>query len=545
MSSDSKRRRVGEGGSSGGDGIPPVGGNDHQNDNTSVHRELSEMKSIMNDLMNQNRTQAENISSMLQMMQSQSRDINQLTQANDTMQGDINRLTQKCHSIETSILDNSTATSLLRTTCDRIEDKQKYHERLLQNQKWVYSAPRPSGEYWSSLDDEDEFDEVEDFLKQIQQCTEEMRYGTGNGEIEISTGIGIPYNEEFLPHWKEFANALKQYHYHLKQTPDILSSLDLWNMELPDKVIDLLSNAFESTYFQKIDLRNNNFGQKGMNFTLKYLKSNRNLKEFCLEDNPIDNITDIKKLCKIIRSHPSTKTLHLIGCRGDNINGYEMLKMIMNAGKTKLEEINLSNNRISATEGGTFISDFLATNPCLENLYLDGNCLNDNDAVSIAESLKQNHLLSFLDLTNNNLTKTGWMALRKAEFNNTSLNAAADSNHTCNIKYPPDGSALIEAIDTSEMNGDRNLTLAFDPTWVRRKKIYKVSSRNRELSNVEHFDDIHVKLLPKMLSSIQEYSNYQDDNISQDRGHVHPLSIVYEICRNWEESIAVFEALSS
>ena len=50
MSSESKRRRVGEGDSGGGDGVPPVGG-DHQNDNTSVHRELREMKSKMNELM--------------------------------------------------------------------------------------------------------------------------------------------------------------------------------------------------------------------------------------------------------------------------------------------------------------------------------------------------------------------------------------------------------------------------------------------------------------------------------------------------------------
>lgn len=82
---------------------------------------------------------------------------------------------------------------------------------------------------------------------------------------------------------------------------------------------------------------------------------------------------------------------------------------------------------------------------------------------------------------------------------------------------------------------------------MRQKKIYSVlSSRNRELSNVEHFENIHVKLLPNMLNSIQNYSNYhEDDDISQVRGHVQPLSIVYEVCRNWEESIAVFEALSS
>ena len=109
-----------------------------------MHRELREMKSKMNELVG-------NMTNMLQMMQSQSNainnmqgDTNRLTQANDTMQGNINRLTQKCHSMETSILDNSTATSLLRTTCDRIEDKQKYHDVMLQNQKWVYSAERPS-----------------------------------------------------------------------------------------------------------------------------------------------------------------------------------------------------------------------------------------------------------------------------------------------------------------------------------------------------------------------------------------------------------------
>jgi len=375
MSSESKRRRVGEGGSCCGDGMPPVGGGDHQNDNTSVHRELSEMKSIMDELMNQNRTQAENISRMLQMMQSQSRDISQLTQANDTMQGKINRLTQKCHSIETSILDNSTATSLLRTTCDRIEDKQKYHDVMLQNQQWKYSAPYPSDDYWTTLD-EDEDEQAEKFLKQIKTYTEEMRYGTGNGEITLNAHL--PYNEEFLPHWQEFAKALKQYHYHLKQSPDIVSSLELFNMELPDTVIDLLSNAFESTHFQKFDLRHNNFGQKGIKFALKYLRSNQSLKELYLFGNPINNIADVKILCNITRFHPSIKLLHLIGCRGDDINGYEMLKMIMTAGRSILTNINLSRNQIS-TEGGTFISDFLATDPILETLDIEGNQINDDD----------------------------------------------------------------------------------------------------------------------------------------------------------------------
>jgi len=163
------------------------------------------------------------------------------------------------------------------------------------------------------------------------------------------------------------------------------------------------------------------------------------------------------------------------------------------------------------------------------------------------KALKQNRNLSFLDLTNNNLTKTGWKALRKAEFDNASLNAAADSNHTCNINYPSEDSEEIEGLDIIEMNGNRNFTLAFSTKGVRQKKIYSIlSSRNKDNSNVGHFKDIQVKLLPNMLHSIHKYSNYHEgEGICQVRGHVQPLSVVYEICRNWEESIAIFEALSS
>jgi len=516
---NTKKRRVG-----GGDtGVSDNGGGS----------ELAAIKSMMQELVQQNRTQIDMISNMQGKI--------------NNMQGEITRLSQKCNTTETTIksvkVSQGKSLAAINSRFDEVNDKLKYHDILLQNQGWKYSAPHPSTEYWSNFD-EDEENEAEDFLNHIKKSTEDMRYGTGDGEIEINANVS--YNEELLPHWEEFAEALEQYHYHLKQTPDIVSTLELLNVELPETVIDLLSNAFESTHFQKIDMRHNGFGQKGINFTLKYLRSNRNLEELYLVGNPINNIADVKKLCKILRQHPSIENLALDNCKGGDINGYVMLTRIMTAGKNKLKLIRLSNNSIS-TEGGTFISDFLTTNPILENLSLEGNQLDDQDAIGISNAMKQNNHLCFLKLTDNNITKVGWMALREAEFDNTSLNAAADSNHMCNMKYPPDGSELIEGLDIIEMNGDRNHTLAFNAEVVRQKKIYSVlSSRNRDNSNVGHFEDIQVKLLPNMVHSIQKYSNYyQDDDISQAMGHVQPLSIVYEICRNWDESLAVFEALSS
>jgi hypothetical protein len=188
----------------------------------------------------------------------------------------------------------------------------------------------------------------------------------------------------------------------------------------------------------------------------------------------------------------------------------------------------------------------------LITLKLDDNQLNDNDAIAIAGALKHNKNLRVLRLMDNNLTKAGWAALRKAEFDDTSLNSAADSNHTCAIKYP----TIVQGLDTSEMNGDADSGYCLVPNHVRQKKVYSVlSSRNRQCSNVGHFDDLPVEVFPDMLNTIQQYSNYhvqeytprQDDDsdMSQNSHDVSSLSLVYEICRYWDKSLAAYELLSS
>ena len=426
----------------------------------------------------------------------------------------------------------------------------------MKNQQWKYSAPRPSEEYWNNTVGEDEVAAAESFLTQIKQHTEEMRYGTSNRKVVIDPELiddELPYNEAFLPHWEEFATALEQHQYCLKSLPrDSDTELKLFDMELPDTVLSLLSKGLESTNFTRFVLRDNNFGQAGIEFALKYLKNNRILKKFNLYNNPFDNISDIKQLCQVVKNHPSVEEIDLVGCRGEEVDGYEMLQMIMNAGKSNLTSIVLSYNEIS-TGGDTFISDFLADNPILETLFLDGNQLDDNDAIAIASALKQNTILRTIGLRDNNISKSGWEALRKAEFDDTSLNSAADSNHTCLIDYPS-GDDEIQGLDTSEMNADTDSSFTRIPTFVRQKKIYSVLSlRNRNCSNVGHFDDVPVEFLPDMLCTIQQYSEYHTGNSEnvpehtpcQDTNDVNSLSLVFEVCRYWDKSLAVYELLSS
>jgi len=263
---------------------------------------------------------------------------------------------------------------------------------------------------------------------------------------------------------------------------------------------------------------------------------------------------NVRRLCKIIKLHPSIESLELLMCVNEEINGYEILQLIMTAGKDNFKSINLSGNRIT-TAGGSYISDFLLNNSILKHLSLSENGLDDNDAKAFAAALKHNTTLRTLDLSHsritgaplnrfNRISEEGWAALGKAIFDDTSLNSAADSNHSCCIYQERDG------LDRFEINGkpygENPLP---NPVYVRQKKIYSIlSSRNRDCSNVDHFDeDMSVELLPDMLTSIQRCSNYHEaeDGPPKSQDDVIPLSIMYEVLQKWDSSLAVFESLSS
>jgi len=279
-SNNTKKRRVG--------GDTPAVETDNNNN------ELIAIKSSIDELVHQNRTQNDNIANMLQLMKGMKDDMKGMQSEMKDMRGEIAQLRKKC--------DKSSADIISRF--DGMENKQKHHDVLLKNQKWEYSAPGLTVSYLDSIG-VDQRDEVEDLLRQIQKYTEEMRYGTSDGDITLDINE-VEYNEELLPHWKEFANALEQYKYDLKFSPkDNKSILQLVGMELSDEVVDLLSEALKSTHFRHVLLQDNNFGEKGAGFALDYLKGNDKCEEFAFRDN-VMGTQNVEELCRIIPlQHPS------------------------------------------------------------------------------------------------------------------------------------------------------------------------------------------------------------------------------------------------
>jgi len=520
MSSSMKKRRVVGGGGSSGDN--DIGGG------VSVSEELKDIKSTM--------------SAMLCMMKDMQGVMNSMQKDMNGMKKDITKLTKKCGGMEKSIKDIDETVDDVEETLDDMRKRQKYLKALLQNQKWEYSAPRPSEEYWNNLDDQEiDEDSPEEFLADIQKCTKEMRYGNGDGDIQIFIHApGLLYNEELFPHWKEFANALRQYQYHQKCShTGRITLLSLWGMELSDEVVDLLSRALESTYFEQFGLGGNrNFGEKVIKFALDYFENNDSCKRFTLHENPMNNMEDIKRLCKIVKEHPTITELSLCECS----ISLEMVKAIIKSGRKKLRAIDLGGNSISTGGDDTFISDFLANNKILRSLFIHDNQFNDDDALLIAGAMKYNTSLRVLDIGGNNVANIGWEALGKAVFDKTSLNSASDSNHTC----------TIGGNDLGSVNGNVKNQEVFYPVNIRQKKVYSIlSARNRTLSNVDHFDDdMPVELLPNILTTIERYAKYhetneEDDAPPRDSQDVKPLSVVFEILQRWDKSLAVFEALIS
>jgi len=524
MSSSMKKRRVVGGDSAAADD----NGIDSGSGGASVSEDLKDIKSTMSEMMSM-------VKGMHDEMKDMRKDMN-------GMQKEITKLTKKCGGMEK--LDKKF--DGIEETLDDMRKRQKYIRVLLKNQKWEYSVDRPSEEYWDNLDDDEgEDDAAESFLSDIQNSTEKMRYGS-DGDIQISAPL--LYNEELLPHWEEFSNAIEQYQYHQKCSHRGRKTFSLMGVELSDPILGLLSQSLQSTYFEQFALGLNlNFGEEGIKFALDYLENNDSCKRFSLHNNPMNNMEDIQRLGNIVKEHPTIKELILHGCIGEGMNGYEMLKTIMISGRNKLKMISLDDNSIS-TGGDTFISDFLANNKKLKTLSMTENQLDDNDALLIAGAVKHNTTLSVIYLTDNNLTSTGWEALSRSLFDKTSLNTAADSNHTCSIEGFSPIEEGITPLGQENVNAEEYLCC---PVCLRKKKVYSIlSARNRSLSNVDHFnDDMPVELLPHMLNTIERYANYHetnedDDAPPQDTRDVKPLSIVFEILQRWDKSLAIFEALS-
>ena len=543
----SKRRALGNGGYT----ALPDRTNTHDSNGQSYYESRGLYDMAMEELLDHCRSQTKILLDMeneirLQRaeMDSMKGQMNLQTSEMASMRDEMHRLAKKCNTAEAAFQG---IMNRVDSRLDMHEKRQKYHQIMIKNQKYEYKVahPRlygaePDGFRDSTQHDRSLVRSVESFFEQVKRETCKMRHGEGTGNVSLM--VNVPYRNIFISHWEEFADALEEHQFMLdclEQDEERSPGLQLYDVDLSHPYLrQILSKALQKTHFKRFSLMNNNLGHGNIDFALDYVAGNKLLQSFKLARNTIDSVEDANWLCEIIKDHPSINQLSLVQCFGEDIPVQkDMLSSIIAAGRSKLQCLHYSCNSVQKDEM-SYLSDILATDPILDTLILSNNGICDQDVFMIANALKSNTNLRTLILDNNHITAEGWSALRRAEFDCTSLNSAASSNHTCGINYGdvPHGQTYINNRE-------------FNTCAVRAKKIYAVLTTRNELNlNVCYFDKVPVTLLPAMLESTQKYSKYHllGELVSPEKDkYAEPLSIVYEVLRGWDKAMSVYESLGS
>ena len=436
----------------------------------------------------------------------------------------------------------STLENMLKSTSQSTMAQLKYHEMLIRNQSWEYSAPLLSMEELS-YDYTDEYASfLHDMSRRLENTTIAIRRGDFPNRDEGDKGIkvqgfvmdnlGLEDYEDFDlglldPHWEEFTDALKLF----KPAFDLIvdgeeTFIEFDSVQLSRRQTQLFIDALKGTRFTTFTFQYRQFFYGGMRAMVSMINNSRYLQKLRLEHMDLRRNV-IAQLCSAIVNHPSLVNVVMLECydtypHDDNL----MLLLPLFQNESKLEKLSLSCNslRIRDVNISRQLANSIATNVTLTELELTVNELSDNDVILIADALTSNTTLRRLDISHNNVNEDTAMALRRVQCDERSLNAIADSNHSCRIETDYDG-ALEYYINGHEC---RKMNRA-------RKMCRLLSSTNESL--LQNFVDIDLKVLPDALAAILKYSSMLKKQNLHDTG---ALSVVYKIMRNWDKVPSLF-----
>lgn len=270
--------------------------------------------------------------------------------------------------------------SSLKSRLDIMERGKKPHE------DWEYSAPVPSTEELEAMGYEEELDDgaefVEDLLGQFETTATNLRWGAcesvsiGDNSCEDSV---VTYNDFFLPHWRELADALS-----FLKDGDVLKDFSLMNIELPRHIVVLLKNSLRGKKLQIECLRFEGvkFGGTDLFDRTDFaadLLSTCTVNTFRFENIAIDYHFELNRLCDAInKSSSSLRQVGLACCNnvqtvpgGGNAEmvGYNLLCSILENNK-ELDEVSFKAMKVMIPENDERLSDLLRESPKLHVLDL-------------------------------------------------------------------------------------------------------------------------------------------------------------------------------
>ena len=269
-------------------------------------------------------------------------------------------------------------------------------------------------------------------------------------------------------------------------------SLTINSIEIPKLLMDELAKAlklkseFDSSPYT-ITFNNNNFGRgrnrDGSSVIPQIIREGIYLQSISITNNII-NSKVASSLSTVIADHAHLKNVELSDSGLGNNTTRNLSSILSSCHNIRLELLRLNNINLHE-RGVTVLSDFLASDPHLQALALDSNELDDNAAILFARSLGTNSRLRLLSLAENNFSDVACDAFATAIFDDSTLNALIDCNHTCTV------TGISDEITNLQCSKET-------------KKFRAIWSKGKETGLRHHlYDDLSLEEMPKLLSWIQ------------------------------------------
>ena len=529
----------------------------------SFQREVSEMKRAGTELLAKNSAIESQLSS--------------LQDDNERLKAKVSQLDEENRKLEATFKLNVQGHERILARVSQLdEDTRKLEAAFkthVENMDWEYDAlGPPSDSYWieqgydygnENISDEDYIENInEHFFRTTKEQSELLRrgdYGLQHYTQELNFGNPdefaplIRYDRALLSHWIEFRNSMIQWQasssrlYSIRRISGTIErtqafSLCLSNIELP---VDVLAELRECLFpgglghVEELHLMRNEFqGSEGIDFALETMQLQKKITELSYARNPVDNGQDCRRLVDAIVSHPNISRVYLEGLLRGERNGHDFLVDLLRGEGMKSVDFT---HCVVKTDGQSTLFDVIKHHPNLMILRLDDNKLDDEDAINLADALRYNRVLCELSLRGNEFTHLGEDVLKKVIYDDSSLNAAADSNHVC----------TIEGFDSWEESEVYNNASEYDENEQklnRARKIFDLlEERNKQGTNVHHLEvemgDDTLKIVPLTLAAVQMYGERRskqrewNGNNNVTREDAPELSITYELLRSWHVTV--------
>jgi hypothetical protein len=354
---------------------------------------------------------------------------------------------------------------------------------------------------------------LEKLKERLQTCIDSVSLGTSfhldMRHIGGDNEEPIVWHEPILDEYWDLIETEIDRRKKLGMVSDICA-IQIENVEMKkerlDSLVAIFRNGGATNLSTHVNFDNANLCEEGIISLSKFVDVSSKLLTVHLHHNRIDNMESARCLSRSLRSHYCINELVITYC--DLGSSPEILLVIL---QSEVRRINLSNNNIDSL-GAVTIAEYLQVDPPIEELSLQFNCLDDDDAILISQALKRNTNLHGIYFLVNNLTSIGVKALLTCVFDSSSLNAISESNHKLKNM-----SIFSEWDDNLAGYIDKMLELD------RTEKILLAMQDKDNL--LQYLSNLSVEIIPDVFAFVQ-------GQVVDEHQHKH-LNIVYCTMRWW------------